>query len=198
METQNLKGVVGFSIYKGGNWFFRLLAKAIQFFTQHSKWSHTFACFITDLDLGSYVIEAEELGVTIDSFGKYQTTDYNFELWLPLAPEEDIIKGLQKVKELNGKSYGYFQLLGFILVWLVKKIFRKKVNNPIKGGIICSELVLIYLQTVGIDKDKFSELDKNTTSPEDLYEIIDKSENFKKVTLTPQVEEKEDAPSSSS
>ena len=193
MDTQNLKGAVGFSLYKGGNWFFRFLAKAIQFFTNHSKWSHTFTCFITDVDLGSFVIEAGDFGVSIDAFKKYRSSDYNLELWMPLAPEEDIIKGLQKTEELNGKTYGYFQLLGFIFVWVVKKVFRKKVNNPIKSGIICSELVLIYLQAVGVDKEKFEGLDKNSTSPEDLYEIIDKSENFKKVILVSEMTETKDA-----
>lgn len=51
--------------------------------------------------------------------------------------------------DFSGDYYGFFQILWFIYRWLINKVFRKDIrkwNNPIKKGIICSELVYNYLK----------------------------------------------------
>jgi hypothetical protein len=175
---KNLRGAVGFSLYKKGG-FFGLLAKAIRFFTG-GVWSHTFVCFIDDETTGSWVIEAGELGVSVDSFKKYlDPKTYDVRVYMPLAKEENIDKALKRVMRLNGKAYGYAQLLGFIWIWLVRKLTGQKVHNPIGGGWICSELALDYCKDTGVDHQRFEELDRDSTSPKELDDIIKPSQHWK-------------------
>jgi hypothetical protein len=178
VEKMEMRGAIGFSLYKKGG-FFGLLAKAIRFFTG-GRWSHTFVCLYDDPDLGSVVIEAGDLGVSINPFSKYLDEEtYSFKIYMPLTKEEHIIEGLKRVIQLNGKPYGYFQLLGFIWIWFMKKVFMKKVRNPIGGGWICSEEVLSYAKRLHIETEKFDELDKDSTSPAELDDIISQSKWFK-------------------
>ncbi len=177
---QHLVGAVGFSLYRKKG-FFGLLARAIRYFT-HGKWSHTFVCFIDDEVTGNWVIEAGELGVAVDNFDKYlDPNTYDFVLYAPKTTPDVVNKALQRVKRLNGKSYGYLQLLGFVWVWLIRKITLKKVNNPIGGGWICSELALDYCMDLGLEHARFEECHRDTTSPEELRRIIEPSESFEKI-----------------
>ena len=136
---------------------------------------------------GMFITEAGDYGVAIHSFEKYNKPGaYKYEVWRIMAPPDAIEAGITRVVSLDGKAYGYTQLIGFIFVWLVRKLTGKKVNNPIGGGRVCSELVLAGLQSVfdwwvkhggGIDavievRDKLMKMDKDTTSPEDLYEVF--------------------------
>ena len=185
MEYKLERGDVGFSDYTGKSWFFQLLARAIRFFTK-SKWSHTFQLTLEDESQGLFVTEAGDYGVAIHSFEKYNKPGvYKYEVWRVMAPEEALESGITRVVSLDGKAYGYTQLIGFILVWIVKKLTGKKVNNPIGGGRVCSELVLAGMQStfdwwsqkstepaVKEVRDKFMKMDKDTTSPEDIYEVF--------------------------
>lgn len=82
---------------------------------------------------------------------------------------------IDAVKKYLGTRYGVFQIIGFIIA----KTFGLK-NNPIGQGVICSELVLMYLLNSPFSND-FKHLRLNKTSPEDLYEIIVKSLSFKRI-----------------
>jgi hypothetical protein len=70
------------------------------------------------------------------------------------------------------------QLIGFILVWLWYKLTLRKANNPFRGGIICSELVLMYLQAIFPENEELKKMDKNTTSPEDIQDFIEANPNL--------------------
>jgi len=82
---------------------------------------------------------------------------------------------INAVKKFLGTRYGVFQIVGFVIA----KIFRLK-NNPIGQGVICSELVLMYLLHSPF-ANEFKHLRLNKTSPEDLYEIIVKSSSFHRI-----------------
>jgi hypothetical protein len=177
---QHLAGSIGFSLYKKKG-FFGLLARAIRYFT-HGKWSHTFVCFIDDEVTGNWVVEAGELGVAVNNFDKYiDASIYDFAVYAPKTTPDVVAKALQRVARLNGKSYGYGQLIGFVLVWLVRKITLKKVSNPFGGGWICSELTLDYCLDLGLETDRFRMCNRDTTSPEELRRIIESSPSFEKV-----------------
>jgi hypothetical protein len=179
------RGDVGFSDYVGKSGIFRFISKAIRYFTK-SKWSHVFQISLKDEAQGLFVTEATEYGVGIHTFDKYKTPGkYKYEIWRVMASEDAIESGITRVVSLDGKSYGYLQLIGFICVWLVRKLTGKKVNNPIGGGRVCSELVLAGMQSVfdwwcqkSTDpivkevRDKFMAMDRDTTSPEDIYEVF--------------------------
>ena len=186
-HSNNIRGAIGFSYYKKGG-FFGLLARAIRFFT-HGKWSHTFTVIGRLEGIGTPLVsEADEFGVNINLFSKYlDTGTYNFELYAPQISDLKKDIGIQECLALEGKTYGYFQLLGFIIVWLVKKLTGKSIKNPIGGGIICSEEVLRYCLAVGIEEEKFKQLDADTTSPKELYQIISTSpESFKLIRKQPE------------
>jgi len=174
------KGAVGFSTYKGKG-FFKLLAKAIKYFT-HGKWSHSFL-IINDSDKPERLLvqEAGNFGVYIVSFKKYLTDKYDISVYAPLVEKNAIDQSIDLLAEDLEEPYGYLQLLGFIWVWIVRKLFKKKIKNPITGGIICSEEVLYHLKNIRID-ERFDKMDDNTTDPNMIYEIVLDSK-FKELKL---------------
>lgn len=177
-----LRGAVGFSDYTGGG-FFQFVAKCIRFFTK-SQWSHTFCITMEDFLLGPIVEEAGPMGVVNASIDKYLDGPFYCKLWKIKATEDQIDAGIRRVFPMLNKSYGYFMLLGFILVWLWHKITLRKANNPFRGGIICSELVLEYLKAIFPDNAALLEMDRDTTSPEDIYEfIICRSDMFEEIPI---------------
>lgn len=165
-----LRGAIGLSDYTGGG-FFQFIAKCIRFFTK-SQWSHTFAVTMEDAFLGPIVEEAGPVGVVNAGIDKYIDGPFYLKLWMPKTTEADVNRGIQRIFPMLNKSYGYFMLLGFILVWLWYKTTLRKANNPFRGGIICSELVLEYLKAVFPEEQALQKMDRDTTSPEDVYEFI--------------------------
>ena len=166
-----LRGCVGLSDYTGGG-FFAFVGKCIRFFTK-SRWSHAFCVTMEDDLLGPIVEEAGPVGVVNASIDKYIDGHYYFKLWHVNASPDQIDAGIRRVFTRLNVSYGYASLLGFILVWLWYKITLRKANNPFRGGIICSELVLMYLQSIFPDNEVLKNMDKDTTSPEDIQEFIE-------------------------
>jgi hypothetical protein len=179
--SEKFRGAVGFSSYVKKSpgilaWFLRFVGKCIRFFTK-SVWTHTFVCLLDDDVLGPLTIEACEINVTVNfmkDYGYLDPDQYRVEIWMPKATDDRINAGLLRVSGMNGVSYGWFQLPGFILVWVWRKITGKTVNNPVTGGIICSELVIEYLKVVFPESEEIQKMDRNTTSPEDIYELRDR------------------------
>jgi len=151
----------------------------IRMFTS-GEWSHVFVVIGELPSVGEVIIEAIETGVTINLLSEYldePTTE--FALYKPVVDEEHFEKGRSAVVALDGKPYGYGQILGFIITWPYYLITGKRKKNPWSKGIICSELGLVYLNAVEVAPDVFGKLDLNSTSPEDLNDIIDTDkENF--------------------
>ena len=112
------------------------------------------------------------MGVVNASIDKYIDGHFSFKLWKIKAAEDQIDAGIRRVFPMLNVSYGYMTILGFILVWLWYKITLKKANNPFRGGIICSELVLEYLKAIFPNDPALKKMDRDTTSPEDIYEFI--------------------------
>lgn len=69
-------------------------------------------------------------------------------------------------------EYGYLQVLGIGLVRLAAK-FGKKIQNPFKGGNICSELAAKVLQILG---KKVTE-DLDSVGPRYIYEVLKNGKN---------------------
>lgn len=168
-----IRGCIGLSDYTGGG-FFQFLARCIRFFTK-SKWSHTFCIVMEDEFLGPIVEEAGPSGVTAASIDKYVDGPYKFRLWKVKAYPDRIDAAIRRVFDRINVSYGYAQLVGFVLVWAWRRVTGRAANNPFRGGIICSELVLLYLQAAFPGNAALNEMDKNTTSPEDIQEFIEKN-----------------------
>jgi len=186
-----LRGAIGFSSYvvpPKNLWdrFMRLVAVIIRWLSQ-SKFAHTFIWMWNDPALGPVVYEASDNGVTVnfaDPEGYLDPSKYFVKVFMPLVPPMDINRGLLNVRRFNGYMYGYFQLLGFAFVYVWRFITGKSVNNPITSGIICSELVIVYLKYVFPAEDEIQRMDRNTTSPEDIYEFIFRRPHlFEEITI---------------
>lgn len=186
-----LRGAIGFSSYVApakNLWerFLKFVGNIIRWLSK-SKYSHTFLWIWNDNTLGPVVYEAADNGVTVnfaDPEGYLDPKKYLVNVFMPLAPPTAIDEGLFKVRRYNGYMYGYLQLVGFAFVYIWLFVTRKRVNNPITGGIICSELVIIYLKAVFPNEGWIQKMNRNTTAPEDIYEFIEKRPDlFKEIPI---------------
>jgi hypothetical protein len=172
-------GQIGFSICEK-SWF----GKFIKFFTK-SDFSHTFICYypLQDLEL---IFEANEL-MMLTPFDKHYRNNVGqkYEVWEITQFSGDAITTLMTVDALKAcyleycnVKYGYTQLLWFIWRWLAEslgiKLDLKKDRKWFVKGILCSELVYLYLRTLNIPILN-AELDlycANNITPKDLREIF--------------------------
>lgn len=144
-------------------------SRLIQWFTD-SRWSHAMLVLDQTLDGDHLVLEAVMSGVRVNFLSNFQPKE--LEIYDTITEDWNC----NSVKQYIGSKYGKLQIIGFVIA----KLFGLK-NNPIGQGIICSELVLLYLINSPFSTE-FKDLELNKTSPEDLYEIIIKSSSFKKDT----------------
>jgi len=192
MSTEKiLRGAVGLSSYVAppkNLWdrFLKFVGSIIRFLSK-SKFSHTFIWIWNDHALGPTVYEAADNGVTVnfaDPEGYLNPSEYFVKVYTPIANPTAIDSGLFAVRRYNGYMYGYLQLIGFAFVYIWLFLTGKKKNNPITGGIICSELVIIYLKNVFPNEEEIQKMDRNTTAPEDIYELIERrSDLFREVPI---------------
>jgi len=174
MTTElNLTGCIGFMRSRGSGCG-AVLSRLIRMFTA-GEWSHVFVVMDRAPLTGDYyIIEAGEFGVRINLLSEYTyEPKVEFALYRPKVGDEAIEDGFKEVLKLNGKAYGYLQFIGFVLVWPYYMITGRRRKNPFGGGVICSELGLLYLRATKVRPDVFDKMDKNLTSPEDLNDEID-------------------------
>lgn len=149
--------IVGFST-SNSSW----ISKVIRFFRK-SEYSHTFVYLgsIADIPL---IGEASTWGVQISPLHVKKTS--RIELWeIQGVDQTKLDLALSSVMSLTGKSYGYFQLIGFIWIWLLEKLGLKAKSNPFQDGIICSEYVYYFLKA--IDYIPIKNMKANEIAPDD-------------------------------
>lgn len=168
-----MRGTVGFCTKRAN-----FISKVIRWFTR-SRWSHTYV--IRQIDPDILVLEASTFQVQLVPITKYESKKFSNAFFRPEGfKDADISCGLMKAEDKIETHYGWLQLLGNIPVIIVKRLFGLKIHNPSKGGVVCSELVLQYLR--GLDPSgPWTSMDKDTVSPEDLYEILSTHPKFRKV-----------------
>lgn len=90
----------------------------------------------------------------------------------------DVSTGIKGSVELLGEGYDYVGLIGYGILILAYRWFKKKIKNPLASpkALVCSEFV------VRIDDNKmieeWNDLDPERTTPQDLIEICRTSKNF--------------------
>lgn len=168
-----MKGTIGFCT-KRANWVSRI----IRWFTC-SRWSHTYVIRQNTPDI--LVLEASKFQVQIVPITKYESRKYKNVFFLPDGYKpEDIDRGLERAGAKIEQHYGWLQILGFIPVIIARRLLGMKIKNVARGGVVCSELVLQYLK--GLDPEgPWKILQKDTTSPEDLHQLLFNCARFKKV-----------------
>lgn len=154
-----------FSTSRNPNFF----SRAIKWYTK-SKWSHVFLKLDDKIQKDGLIIEsAGHGGVHIDVFSKHK--DKILEVYQLKNDYNDI----RCLYPYIGDNYGYLQIIGYPIA----KLLNLK-KNPFGGGYVCSELVLRWLSKSPLSKE-FEHLTYNETTPQDLYEIISKSDSFIKL-----------------
>lgn len=150
-----------------------IVPAGIKWFT-NSQFSHS---LVTMPDLLGFpmCIEAEEGGVDMSRFDLNYTdnTKESYQVWkinLPQATKEQALKQIINTLEVG---YGYLEYIWFIWRKLNSLVGRdiKNQNNWIEQGLICSQLVVAYINACGIG----STLDgygKGSIAPKDLYNIM--------------------------
>lgn len=143
----------------------------VQYFTK-SHWSH---CFLVLERVGTdyLIIESSIHGGVkfnvLSYYTKNSTVDY--EIYdVPGTGFE-----MYSVMDIYGENYGYLQAGGYLLA----KLFKLK-KNPFTAGIWCSELVLHWLLDSPL-KSSFIHLQPNKVTPEDIYEIVQNNNHFRKL-----------------
>jgi len=174
-------GQIGFSNTKGKIF----LSGLIRFFTG-SKFSHSFICYypLDDMEL---VFEANELMMLTPFDRHYRNNpDQEYEIYEIKQFEngdaitKDMVTSSLKqcYLQYSNVKYGYTQLLWFIWRWILEKLHikvdLKKERKWFKKGIICSELVYLYLKTLDhpIINEELNNFQPNTINPEDIRKIF--------------------------
>jgi hypothetical protein len=115
------------------------------------------------------VLEAGTYQVQLVPITKYESRKYVKSFFVPKGfSEEDVNRAMSKVRRDIEASYGWFQLLGFIPILIWRRLTGRLIPNPIRGGVVCSELVLNYLRALE-PGSKWDTMDKDSVSPEDLF-----------------------------
>lgn len=168
------KGSIGFC-RTPGNW----ISKIIRWFTR-SNWNHTFVVYQAEPE--TLVVEASKYDVQLVPVTKYDSKKYQIVYFVPSGYSAEAVEaGIACARKNIEKSYGWMQLVGFIPIIVAKRLLGMKISNPMKGGVICSELCLKYLQGMEPPGGAWSSMDRNAVSPEDLFEALLKDARFTKI-----------------
>lgn len=147
------------------------ISKAIRWITR-SKWSHVFIVGpINSVSAKREILEADWQGVHIAFLDKYKAEHVKVQIYRVEVDPKIRNEAFSKCLDMIGKRYGFLQLLGFIPVVILGRL-GIRIKNPITSGTVCSELALRYLTSLGISA-KFTMLDKDATSPEDLFKLLE-------------------------
>ncbi len=146
-------------------------SRAVRWFT-NSKWSHCF--YVAPPYMGELMVIETDLKIQVVPFHKeYVVKNADaFEVYTPsMASMDDRYLACSKAfKETAGQTYGFLSILWFALKMLFRAGWK---DNFFTDGVICSELLLIYLKNLGGPyADAFSHLTVNETSPQDIYEVV--------------------------
>lgn len=167
-----MNGAIGFSSNKIG-----LFPKLIRAVTR-SRWSHCFI-YIDDVLGEKSVIEASDLVQVVPFSRNYVKNPHEeFQLFeIVDAKADKILEALNFAYcTYSGASYGFLELPFFILRNFLNK-------NPIHKGVICSELLIRYIQLLdGDHAQAMRSLDAESSSVEDIYRIvISRPDLFKRI-----------------
>lgn len=150
-------------------------SKAVRFFT-NSKWSHCF--YISQNYMGESMVFESDLKAQIVPWNKeYIVKDKDiFEVYRPIiASERAIEKATRETYfQYAGDTYGFLSIPWFAIRETLKKItgvvLRKNFST---SGVICSELLIVYIRSLGGQYfAEFESLNPEETSPEDIYRLV--------------------------
>ena len=137
---------------KKGGWF----SSAQRFFT---KMPYTHSTFSVGNILGFESVLSADEKIVIEPVGRYyEEKETDIEIYrlkkkvLPVGFEGALSSAIESMYYKYANTYyGFGQVFWFVYRWFMESVLKKnakKKDNPFKGGIICSELVYLYLEQV--------------------------------------------------
>jgi len=154
-----------------------VVGKAIRKLTQ-SDVNHAFLAYPDSEWTGFWAMEVDQRGIILVPA---ETIEY--EKLVCFEYNKDISFALPKVRAIVGSKYDFLGILGFLCKLSVWRLFKKKILNPIhkKGELFCSEAVTTFLKEAEIPWT--AHLDPASTSPGDLYTLLDNDSNFESIPI---------------
>lgn len=155
-----------------------LVSKAIRLVTR-SRVSHAGIIYYDESLAIPVVMHATGVGFHILPLKKFLKDNLIIASYTS-RHEGRLAMGLHQVARRLGDHYDFEGVLGFLLVYIGRWL-HKKWRNPFRdsGRMFCSEMVVVMLQ----DAAFFSDLDPETTSPEDLMQRLNSSPEFQILDL---------------
>lgn len=155
-------------------WYNNPISNLIAWFMK-SEWSHC-AYVLGECNGITKLAETTDFEVTNTSFNKYNNVNCSLEVWEPIE-EVDTKKMCQELTKIEGTLYGYLQLLSLGLRRLLFRI-GIKIPNLIRQGSVCTAVPIFAYQTQKHIRC-ISSLDPESIDTQELYEIIQKNQEFK-------------------
>lgn len=173
-------GDIGFSSSPG------LIQDLIRFFT-FSRLSHSF--MFLEVNGSPAAFEAGELNCQVVSYWRHYVIKSGVKHWVyrptKATPEQIHEAAFQTWVEVSGIHYAWLQLPWFVAAYVFALLTMRRLTipNPFGGGVICAELVWIYLVNLGgeykrlaqtFDKDQVNAQDLETLflSMPDLFDLV--------------------------
>ena len=153
-----------------------ILSRIIMWAT-HSKASHSFLIFeVADEPI---IIQSSIHGVECMNYYRF-LEGHKIVAKYKLSDKLEEQEALSASIKLLNSPYDFLSVFGFGWV-LFCKMFGKKVKNPFpnRNAYQCSEFVLTVLKAAGLN-GKLKDLDPELTSPEDLIECLNQSQDVEK------------------
>lgn len=156
-------------------WYGKLIRKLTQ-----SKYNHAYIIYTSYLFGGWWAVEIAEDGIQLLPLEKVKKKYYENDCF-EYAYNLDL--GLQRTRLMVGKKYDWLGVLGFGVKILVKKLFRRNVENAFEDNrrLFCSEYVASVLKYAGAFG--FEKTDPSQMSPDDIFRVVNALECYKKVEM---------------
>lgn len=170
-----MHGAIGFSARR-----YNLLSRLIRWLT-NSKYSHTFIVIddVEKISCQTRILQASGWKVQVNTLDEYLKPGIDICIYLLDKSEEDKEKAIQYCNIFLKEPYGFFQLIGFLPVFFLRKL-GIQIKNPISYGVPCSELVWRFMNCLGISE--IQKIDRDSITPEQELEVLEKI-SIKKIMI---------------
>ena len=94
------------------------------------------------------------------------------------------LNAAEKMLPFIGKTYGYIQLIGYIIPWLANKLgfrFSNPIDNP--QEIVCAEYVWLFLRNLGYSDSDLMNMKQDDIAPDTILNSFVNNSNCRKVAV---------------
>jgi len=131
--------------------------------------SHSYIKIPIDEMNSSTVFQAAFCNVHFLNYDSFLETNEVYKEFPVILSDDQYLNAKKFMFKESGKKYAVMELIGFIWILLIRKLFKKNIKNPFFNGqnsYICVELVLYFLNIYNF----------NNYTPGDLYRSLENHE----------------------